>query len=429
MFDDKIFSVSEISEELKGILRSRFSCVSIKGEISGVKESSIGHKYFNLKDENALINAVCWKGIYLPMKIEDGIEVICSGNISIYQQRSVYQLTVQSIKFSGIGSILALIEKRKQKLKLEGIFDKKKKLPSIPETIGIITSQSGAVIEDMLHRINDRFPIKVVLCDVRVQGESAASEIIKAISYLNTRSDIELIIIARGGGSIEDLMCFNDEELARAISNSKTPTVSAIGHETDFTIADFAADLRAPTPSAAIEMVLPNITEIRKYIDTCIFKIESYSESTINGLKLKTNSILVATSMFEQSFYHKIYNKIYEYGTKIKYHKPKSLFEDRFLLNDFGKRILRFELQLYDEKLKKNKESLLNLYTNKLRYTSEKTCDLYFRLSRFDIQKIMEMGFSIVKHADTIITNSSDVTINSELKIKMANGSLRVIVK
>ncbi|MDZ5762025.1 Exodeoxyribonuclease 7 large subunit [Candidatus Cyrtobacter comes] len=422
--------MSQVSERLKGVIQSQFHSVSIRGEISGMKESGVGHRYFNLKDDKSLLNAVCWRGISLPFDLEDGMEIICIGSISIYQQRSTYQLNVQSITLSGKGAILELIEKRKQKLKEEGIFDIKKPLPKMPNKIAIITSERGAVIEDMLHRIRDRFPMHVLIYDVKVQGEGAASQISEAILHLNNHINaLDIIIIARGGGSIEDLMCFNDENLARVISNSNIPIVSAIGHETDFTIADFAADLRAPTPSAAIELLIPNQYEVKKRIQSNSFKLSSYIESKILRYRIEINKMLMASSKFHQSFYQNISRKVDIYGSKLIGYKIDHILKTELILRSVKKEFQRINLTSLYVRLEKTKKLLSDSYLEQFKINLSKLENLNLRLAAFNKERIMQMGFSIVKMENVALKDINKIQNGSNLSIEMVGGFLEVTTK
>ncbi|ARN84994.1 exodeoxyribonuclease VII large subunit [Candidatus Nucleicultrix amoebiphila] len=259
----KIWSVSEISTLLKGLLEESFPYVQIKGEISGAKFHVSGHLYFSIKDANSVLNCVCWRGVAsgLRDKIADGLEVICTGSITAYSARSSYQLTVEKIEIAGEGALLKLLQERKEKFLKEGLFDpaRKKPLPFLPRSIGVITSKTGAVIRDILHRLSDRFPLPVMLWPVSVQGEGSAEQIAEAIRGFNqlSHNKPDVLIVARGGGSIEDLWSFNEEIVIRAVAESEIPIISAVGHETDTTLIDFVSDRRAPTPTAAAEMAVP----------------------------------------------------------------------------------------------------------------------------------------------------------------------------
>ena len=260
-------SVSELAQKLKRTLEQQFDYVRVRGELSRVTRHSSGHIYTDLKDADAVINSVCWRGVAQKLSIQpiEGLEVICTGRISTYPQRSNYQLIIDNMEVAGQGALLKILEERKRKLAAEGLFapERKRPLPFLPQTIGVITSPTGAVIRDILHRIRDRFPCHVILWPVTVQGENTARDVIAAIQGFNTLtigSDIprpDVLIVARGGGSVEDLMPFNDEDLVRAVVASQIPVISAVGHETDTNLIDYAADLRAPTPTAAAEHAVP----------------------------------------------------------------------------------------------------------------------------------------------------------------------------
>lgn len=261
------FSVSELSIVLKRMIEGEFSNVRIRGEVGRVSRPASGHLYFDLKDDKSVIASVTWRGqaSKLATQPEEGLEVVATGKITTFAGQSRYQMIVSEMSVAGIGALMAQLEKRKKKLEAEGLFDKKikKEIPYLPEIIGVITSPSGAVIRDILHRLSDRFPRKVLLWPVSVQGESCAPDVTAAINGFNKLTPggamprPELIIVARGGGSIEDLWGFNEESVVRAASESEIPLISAVGHETDTTLIDLASDLRAPTPTAAAEYAVP----------------------------------------------------------------------------------------------------------------------------------------------------------------------------
>ena len=262
------FTVSELSFALKRTLEDRFGHVRVRGEISGFKgKHDSGHCYFSLKDQQAKIDAVIWRSTLMRLKTkpQEGLEVIATGKITTYPGKSTYQIIIEHIEPAGIGALMALLEERRRKLAAEGLFDqaRKKPLPFLPCTIGVITSPTGAVIRDILHRLNDRFPCHVIVWPVRVQGETSAAEVAAAIRGFNNFSPRpDVLIVARGGGSLEDLWGFNDELVVRAVAASAIPLISAVGHETDTTLIDHAADWRAPTPTAAAERAVPVRSEL-----------------------------------------------------------------------------------------------------------------------------------------------------------------------
>jgi exodeoxyribonuclease VII large subunit len=266
------YTVSELSRALKRSIEENFAYVRVRGEISGFKRHGSGHCYLSLKDADAVIDAVCWRltAMRLGLKPEDGMEVVCTGRLTTFPGRSKYQLVIDTIELAGVGALLKLLEERRQRLAAEGLFaaERKKKLPFLPEVIGIVTSPTGAVIRDILHRLADRFPRHVLLWPVAVQGEGAAAQVAAAINGFNRLPPggaeeegpvprPQLIIVARGGGSLEDLMAFNEEIVVRAAAASTIPLISAVGHETDTTLIDHASDRRAPTPTAAAEIAVP----------------------------------------------------------------------------------------------------------------------------------------------------------------------------
>ena len=260
-------TVSELSGALKKTIENAFGQVRVRGEISGFKRHASGHCYFTLKDENACIDAVIWRSgaAGLAFRPEDGAEVIATGKLTTYPGRSKYQIIVDRMELAGEGALLALLEKRRRALAAEGLFetDRKRRLPFLPRVIGVVTSPTGAVIRDILHRLEDRCPTRVILWPVPVQGEGAAARIAAAIRlFPSIEPRPDLLIVARGGGSIEDLWPFNEEEVVRAAAESPIPLISAVGHETDTTLIDFASDLRAPTPTAAAEIAVPVRAEL-----------------------------------------------------------------------------------------------------------------------------------------------------------------------
>lgn len=265
-------SVSDLSRALKRTVEDAFGYVRVRGEISQPKRHTSGHLYLRLKDDAAVIEAVCWKGVVarLAIRPEEGMEVICTGKLTTYPGRSQYQLVIDSMDLAGEGALLKMLEERKRRLAAEGLFapERKKPLPFLPRTIGVITSPTGAVIRDILHRLSDRFPRHVLLWPVAVQGDGAATQVARAIQGFNSLETggrvprPDLLIVARGGGSLEDLMAFNEEIVVRAAAASQIPLISAVGHETDTTLIDFAADRRAPTPTAAAEMAVPVRSEL-----------------------------------------------------------------------------------------------------------------------------------------------------------------------
>ncbi|MGI9400461.1 MAG: exodeoxyribonuclease VII large subunit [Rhizobiaceae bacterium] len=286
-------SVSELSAALKRTVEDNFGQVRVRGEIGRVSRPGSGHVYLDLKDDRAVLAAVIWKGVASRFKTqpEQGLEVVVTGKLTTFAGQSKYQIIIESMEPAGAGALMALLEERKKKLTAEGLFaeERKQLLPYMPRVIGVVTSPSGAVIRDVLHRIADRFPLHVIVWPVRVQGETSAAEVVNAIRGFNALevsgpiSRPDLLIVARGGGSIEDLWGFNDEEVVRSAAQSDIPVISAVGHETDWTLIDLAADVRAPTPTGAAEMAVPVKAEIEAFTATLGARLA-------NGLRRKLDA-------------------------------------------------------------------------------------------------------------------------------------------
>ncbi len=289
---NKIYSVSEINREIKILLETTFDSLTVVGEISNFKSYQSGHWYFTLKDENSQISCVMWRGLnaYVYFTPQDGMKVIVTGRINVYEPRGNYQIEVSSIKPLGVGELQIAFEALKRKLAAEGLFDErfKKPIPKIPARIGIVTSKDGAALRDVLAVIKRRFPVvEVILAHTSVQGEGAAQEISDALDLMNEYGEVDVIILCRGGGSLEDLWAFNEEITARANFQVKIPIVTGIGHEVDFTIADFVADMRAATPTAAAELVTPRIEQLIELLEEYDSSLHSLILDFINSRKEK----------------------------------------------------------------------------------------------------------------------------------------------
>jgi exodeoxyribonuclease VII large subunit len=292
-----ILTVSELTREIKEVLEDRFPDVWVEGEISNVRIPPSGHIYFTLKDETSQIRAVLFKmqARTLRFVAEDGLHVICRGRVGLYEKRGDYQLILGSMEPKGIGALQLAFLQLKEKLEKEGFFDpgRRKPIPMVPQKIGIVTSPTGAVIRDMLHILKRRFEnLHILLYPVRVQGEGASGEIVEAVKYFNQWTDVDVIIVARGGGSLEDLWAFNEEAVARAIHHSRIPVISAVGHETDYTISDFVADLRAPTPSAAAELVVRDKKEIKNILHYLQGRLENEAVQIVQGYRTRLSQFV-----------------------------------------------------------------------------------------------------------------------------------------
>ncbi len=411
--EPKVFSVTEISVALKNTLEKIFGYVRIKGEISGLKLHTSGHLYFSLKDKDSLLDAICWRGTLSKFSLTptDGMEVICQGRITTYGARSKYQIIVDHMEVAGVGELLALLEERKKKLAAEGLFDisRKKKLPFLPSTIGIITSPTGAVIEDILHRLKERFPLHVLLWPVTVQGENAAQEVTQAIEGFNALpSKPDLLIVARGGGSLEDLWAFNEECVVRAAANSEIPLISAIGHETDTTLLDYVADRRAPTPTAAAEMAVPVLKDLLETIHTNTYRLR-------NGI-LKT---LRHAEVLLQSHTRGLIS-------------PQRILETKQqLLDDY---LERLTVSLGNKKM--TSQSRLTFLAHRLSQISvSKAQETKFRelsllLESYSYTKTLERGFVLVKTPEgTPITSTKNLQPKDTAILQFFDGIRKAEIK
>lgn len=416
------YSVSEISDSIKGTLENSFGYVKVRGEVSGLSKPASGHIYLNLKDDKAVIKAIIWRSAAARISFvpEDGLEVICSGKLTTgysdrYPGRSDYSIIVDSITPAGEGALMALLEQRKKKLVAEGLFDEqnKKSLPKYPETIGIVTSPTGAVIKDILHRLNERFPCNVILWPVPVQGQDAAqliSDAVDGFNNLSSKDEVnipDLIIIARGGGSIEDLWPFNEEIVIRSVFKSNIPIVSAIGHETDTTLIDFVSDLRAPTPTAAAEISTPDKEELLRdiseknnrlnysinlYLDNLKDNFISIKDKLPVSLKLFLNNLTSHFQNISQSLNFRVL------GEQLKSSKVKLISLEESLLK--AKNILVERLQ----KELDNKSTLLE----SLSYKS-----------------VLKRGYSVTRSSNKIIKSKKDLKDESELIIETNFATLK----
>ena len=478
------FSVSEISNAIKRLVEDEFSCVRIRGEIGRVSSPRSGHVYLDLKDEKSVIAGVIWKGVAdkLITRPEEGMEVVARGRVTTFGGQSKYQIIIDDLRPAGVGALMAMLEKRKKQFQAEGIFEPEHKiqLPYLPEIIGVVTSPSGAVIKDILHRLNDRFPRKVVLWPVAVQGENCAKEVSRAIDGLNSLAKQnpliapDLIIVARGGGSIEDLWGFNEELVVRSAFKSTIPLISAIGHETDTTLLDYVADVRAPTPSAAAEMAVPVRHELLALLDNNEARLTralsqilsnrsqrlldfSRSLPRVFGLlegptqRLDSISTRLPTSLSSSVRLKK--SRLVEISTGI---KPASLFmrlENSRSKFDLQSRQLK---NLFAHFIVLKKQTLSSFFLRieslslkrDIQQEQKNLKDLSFRLKKaYDIiakglgtklqsidrlretlgyRQTLDRGYAIIRSSDSVITDKSKTLHLTDLIIEFRDGELPV---
>ena len=292
---DMIFSVSDASALLKNVVETAFPRIRIRGELSQITRASSGHTYMTIKDSGAAISAIVWRGTPVPFKLEDGLEVIITGRFTTYPARSNYQIICSEIEMAGAGAILKMLEERKRKLAAEGLFDasRKKPLPHLPQRIGVVTSPTGAAFQDIQNRLRERFPVTVVLYPATVQGATAAAEVAAGIEYFNRAKNVDVIIVARGGGALEDLLPFSEEIVVRAAAASEIPLISGVGHEPDWMLIDYAADVRAPTPTGAAEMVVPTKLSLIQELDNLWHRLSNNFTTRLTNAKNRMESIVV----------------------------------------------------------------------------------------------------------------------------------------
>lgn len=290
---DMIFSVTDASALLKNVVETAFPVIKIRGELSQITRATSGHMYMTIKDSGAAMSVIIWRGTPINFALTDGMEVIITGRLTTYPARSNYQIVAASIEMAGVGAILKMLEERKQKLAAEGLFDasRKKPLPKLPTTIGVVTSPTGAAFQDIQNRLRERFPVRVILYPATVQGQTAAAEVAAGVEYFNRAKNVDVIIVARGGGSLEDLLPFSEEIVVRAVANSEIPVITGVGHEPDWMLVDFAADHRAPTPTGAAEAVVPTKISLVQEIDNLWHRLSSNFTTRITNARTRVENI------------------------------------------------------------------------------------------------------------------------------------------
>ena len=412
--------------------------IYLRGEISNFKNHTRGHLYFTLKDETSRISAIMFynNALSLQFKPEDGMNVLVTGRISCYPAQGTYQIYVEKMEMDGIGNLYIEYEKLKKKLASEGLFDKryKKPIPKYPKKIGIITASTGAAIRDILSTIKRRYPIcETILFPSLVQGASAAPEIVHQIKKAN-EFDLDVIICGRGGGSIEDLWAFNEEMVARAIFASKIPIISAVGHEVDFTIADFVADLRAPTPTGAAEMAVPTKLDTLNYINEKKSRLKNYIGNTINHKNTKLdhlkNNFILKNPMALYELKEQKLDSLLEQATKHIKNKVTESENSFFLLKNNS--IWKDPLRMYEKNkvsLETSKIKATNLIKNILEKNKHKEEMMINTLKLVNPLNILNKGYSLVTKEEKIIKDKEEINIEDKINIKLSKGELIAVVK
>ena len=383
---DNVFTVSEVNRHIRNVVEDSIPNLFVEGEIANYTHHRSGHIYFSLKDEKSTLRCVFFKAANLSLKFQPkvGDKVICLGKISVYEKGGNYQLNVNRMLPSGIGELQLKFEELKQKLTDEGLFDNeyKKPIPEFPESVGIITSSTGAAVEDIRNVISRRFPTKIYLYPATVQGDNAAKEIMKGIDFFNTVFPVDVLIVGRGGGSQEDLFCFNDEALARKIFASKIPIISAVGHEIDFTISDFVADLRAPTPSAAAELAVPDRRELSERINNLFSSLRYTTQHYFTSKKLE----------------------IQELENALNQQHPKIILKD--LQARLERTLMKLNSTTHD--ILQTKRSKLEILFNELRELSP--------------HEALKRGYSLIRKEKKILNSINDINISDKLQLLLSDG-------
>lgn len=459
----KIYTISELTFTIKFLLENKLKMVSVKGEISNFKRQSSGHLYFSLKDKESQISAVLFKTNTknLAKEPKDGDQIIATGEISVYAPRGVYQLVIKEITFLGMGELLLKLHELKEELKAKGFFDlsRKKPLPKLPKTIGVVTSPTGAVIQDIINILSRRyFDFHLILNPVKVQGEGAAEEIAKAIYDFNKYELADVLIVGRGGGSLEDLWAFNEKIVAEAIFNSKIPIISAVGHETDFSISDFVADIRAPTPSAAAEIVMSEKAQLIKSLKNYEKQIFHFFINILKEHKnrlvylsshpyLSSNSILLKPiqqldemrTLIDIGINHLIHSKKEKqllYSKQVQSISPKQhlklLFERlihyrKNIENSLQNKLKFLKREMDVESLKKEIENHLS---NLLKTKRSNFSKLISHLRSLDPKEVLKKGYTILfsEKENSIILSSKNISKNERVSILFHDGKIKAEV-
>lgn len=400
---DMIFSVSDAAGLLKTVVETAFPTIKIRGELSQITKATSGHIYMTIKDSGAAISVIVWRGTPLSFKLEEGLEVIITGKFTTYPARSNYQIIASEIEMAGAGAILKMLEERKKKLAAEGLFDasRKKPLPHLPQTIGIVTSPTGAAFQDIQNRLRERFPVHVILYPATVQGATAAAEVAAGIEYFNRMQNVDVIIVARGGGSLEDLLPFSEEIVVRAAAASQIPLVSGVGHEPDWMLIDFAADFRAPTPTGAAEAVVPTKLSLIQEVDNLSHRLSSSFASRLVNAKQRIESINIKN--------------------------PKQLIMEHGQRLDDLTRTMNI---IINGKLATTKQQIEVIGTfpkilqNRMAAMNQAVSHLGQMLGSLSYKSVLQRGYAIVRSENKVISRASDFKVPAE--IEFADGSVKL---
>ena len=400
---DMVFSVSDASALLKKVVETAFPTIRVRGELSQITRATSGHMYMTIKDANAAISVIIWRGTPVPFKIEDGMEVIIIGRFTTYPARSNYQIIASEIEMAGVGAILKMLEERKRKLAAEGLFDnaRKKPLPRFPQRIGIVTSPTGAAFQDIQNRLRERFPVTIVLYPATVQGTTAAAEVAAGIEYFNRVKNIDVIIVARGGGALEDLLPFSEEIVVRAAAASEIPLVSGVGHEPDWMLIDYAADVRAPTPTGAAEIVVPTKLSLIQELDNLWHRLSGNFATRLVNAKSRMESIVIKS--------------------------PHQMVMERMQrLDDIARTmdiIINGKIVATHQKMTLVSQ-FPTILANKIAILNQSVAHMGHMLSSLGYKNVLQRGYAIVRGADNKIISRTDS--GTPATIEFADGVVDV---
>ena len=400
---DTVFSVSDASALLKGVVETAFPRIKIRGELSQITRATSGHMYMTIKDSGAAISMIIWRGTPIAFKLEEGMEVVVTGRFTTYPARSNYQIVVSEIEMAGVGAILKMLEERKLKLSAEGLFDasRKKPLPRLPQTIGVVTSPTGAAFQDIQNRLRERFPVHVLLYPATVQGTTAAAEVAAGIEYFNRMNNVDVIIVARGGGALEDLLPFSEEIVVRAAAASHIPLISGVGHEPDWMLIDFAADVRAPTPTGAAEMVVPTKLALTQEIDNFWHRLSGAFMTRLEHAKQRIESITLKSP-------HQV------------------IMEQQQRIDDLSRTLdilISTKMQTAQQKIA-NMDGFGNILQHRMTNLNQSITHIGQMLNSLSYKSVLSRGYAIVRdNNNKIITRTNGGTPTS---IEFADGILKL---
>ena len=400
---DTIFSVTDASALLKGVVETAFPRIKIRGELSQITRATSGHMYMTIKDAGAAISVIIWRGTPVSFKLEDGLEVVITGRFTTYPARSNYQIIASEIEMAGVGAILKMLEERKRKLAAEGLFNeaRKKPLPRLPQRIGVVTSPTGAAFQDIQNRLRERFPVHVLLYPATVQGATAAAEVAAGIEYFNRENNVDVIIVARGGGSLEDLLPFSEEVVVRAAAASCIPLISGVGHEPDWMLIDYAADHRAPTPTGAAEAVVPTKLSLLQELDNMWVRLSGVFTTRLINAKQRMDSLVIKS--------------------------PKQLLmEHAQRLDDLGRTmniIINAKIVTAHQKMDLV-SAFPNVLQNRMKSLNQAVVHLGQMLGSLSYKSVLSRGFAIVRGADNKIISRADGGVPKS--IEFADGVIQI---